>query len=214
MNQIFKWTLAFTVLLTGFCVEASAPSGCGGSWSIKSAVRQPAKSDPNAERTKLGLREEVDLFIRPASTPNAGQAIWRVKQGNGFCNPDQGVSTTYTAHHDVDQVTIEAKIGQETQTISFTVVKPTGVKGINPPAKHRAGSPVKTVLQSVTDLDIDIEIEPTDVSFYRVRFGEKVGTKSGTGDFGMNGWAQAQIPTHEPSEMDYFPANNTAKDHA
>jgi hypothetical protein len=182
MNQKFKWTLALAALLTGFWVHASAPSGCGGSWFIKSSVKQAAKSNPNAERTKLGLSEEVDLFIRPASTPNAGQAIWSVKQGNGFCNPDQGVSTTYTAHHDVDQVTIEAKIGQETQTISFTVVKPTGIGGVL--CQHNPGSPTRTQNSAVCDLKLEFEILPTDVSFYKLSFREQVGTSIGTGDYG------------------------------
>lgn len=143
-------------------------SSPGHHWTIKSRVWTNAKTDPNPERTNLGLSEEVTLFISPQTTQGAGSAVWDISSGGGSLSQRNGGNTVYTAQATAGNVTIKAKIGQNENAISFTVVAPSGIKGINAEHTTHPISPLKGALITRVSLEIEIEVEPTHVSFYKV----------------------------------------------
>lgn len=203
---------ALVIMGLGFGMGAIAQNPGGHhppkTWSIKSVVAVPAKTDNSPDRKKLGLSEEVTLSIDPPSTTGASGATWRITQGGGTLNGNAGPTVKYSAQPTAGHVQIEAAIGTTSKSVDFTIVAPQGVRGLS--VAHVNPSPFRTILKSTTSLRIEIEILPADVSFNKVRFREQVGTQTTTGDWSIATWTPP--PIHQPRAYDYSPANNTFAD--
>lgn len=162
MNQKFKWILAFAVFLTGFCVDASAPSGCGG-WKIESETVK--SSPPDRARTKVGVGEEV--------TVTASESVNWTLQGGGSISSSSGTTTTYTAPNSQDSATVTGTsiADGSVKSISFTIIEPSGItmekiaNGLTIPGPNP---------QMVVEFTARFYVTPADVNFEAIQIGENV----------------------------------------
>jgi hypothetical protein len=122
-------------------------------------------------RTTIGVGEEVDLTLKPASL---GTATWSLT-GGGTLNPTSGLTTRFTAPESHTNCVVTAQFMGESCSKPFTVVEPASesatTNGAAPPDPFPVGS------QGVC-MNMIITIEPTSVSFYRVQMKEESGPAS------------------------------------
>jgi hypothetical protein len=141
-------------------------------------TKNQALTDPNLERTKLGVGEEVTCGFYPPVTLSAPDILWTVT-GGGIDYPTQG-AMTFTAPSNAANVTLTVKVKDaEKLTEKFTVVEPSGFDHTllthTFPNKWPPGW-VAVEMQNRT------WVAPTDVSFYRVmisEFGKDANTVTG-----------------------------------
>lgn len=112
----------------------------------------------NRERLKLGIREEVDLWVTPNKTVR-----WHIS-GNGALATVNGPATTLLAGKIAgsEQITVSAEDGSELGTISFGVVEPGSLKF------DKVGELLNGYFgygRAGAGMELEITILPDDVSF-------------------------------------------------
>jgi hypothetical protein len=170
-----------------------------------------ATTPTNRARMTLGIAEEVDLTISPASP-----VTWYIypPTGEGTLSSYSGSSTTFLASRSPSEPWIWANIGEEdadqaTCVISFTVIAPTGItysqdNGDTGGYPLTPGPPNDLIGNGRT---FPITILPTTVSFYGARFRERV-------LFNIIEWPNGQIQ-YRPGSTPEFSVNfaNASTDH-
>lgn len=196
---------ASTGSLTATYTDPAAKSCTSGKplyfWDVKHEVQKKAKTDASLARVNLGLSEEVTFSLEPAGVAGT----WSIAQGGGAITGAGAFTAPPTADPAVKvRVTMDGK----TKDVSLNVVAPSAVAKADPEKlTYKARAHTDTTAQ--TDALIDVELQPTNVSFYKVQIVEQVGTQTATGDF-ANGKATPRV--HAPAAIGPCPVNNTFPD--
>jgi hypothetical protein len=109
---------------------------------------------PNRARLDIGVGERVRV------TFSLGEANWTLA-GEGFLSSDTGATITYRAPSTAQTVTLTATGGGCTQTISFNIIAPTGVKMRRLDILHRQNT-------VSIGMHTDIFILPDTVNFHAI----------------------------------------------
>jgi hypothetical protein len=122
-----------------------------------------ATTPANRARLKLGIGEEVVCRIVPPTS-----ATWSVS-GGGQLSSSSGSTTTFVASKSPSTSTVNARIGSSDVTVTFTVVAPSG---FNTTIQSSPGFGVLGDSQIGQRTIYNVEVVPTDVSFYNAEFQE------------------------------------------
>lgn len=130
------------------------------------------------KRTKIGVTEEVQLSLHPASLPSPTWQLTGNKHLSSL-NPTTGITSMLTAELEACKPVAEAIINGQTVKISFDAVEPDGVVMRQEPGtgiEHTQGIPSAGFTGNPY-------ITPNDVSFAsgKVRVREQTSTGTGTG---------------------------------
>lgn len=169
-------------------VEKITPTGTTAAATgirIKSTTVSP--DPPNRTRTKLGVGEQVTCSTDPSTS-----ATWSVT-GGGSVSPVTGTSTIFTASKSPSTPSVQATVGSNTFTKSFTVVAPASITSAvkSDPGLGTLGPPNNQIGAYTI---YDITVNPTDVSFYGVRVRENIPRHTWTWPNGAAGGIAAQTP--------------------
>jgi glucodextranase-like protein len=126
---------------------------------LRSSVSCQALSNPDPERTTLGVAEQVVARIDPVP-PSSLIIGWSASQGT--VSQPFGSSATFTAPSSAGSATLSAAIRGEKCTINFGIIQPSSVTA------SRRGLQTFTRGTVGAGMFIDVLMQPTTVSFYRV----------------------------------------------
>jgi hypothetical protein len=156
-----RGTLTFYLIYTNLppCVGSNLVTYATNytSYGISNWTVSPYPTN-DQQRTRLGVGEEVDLYIIPADT-----VTWSTSAGS--VTPASGSSTRFTAPSNVPPATatITANYGAGSCTKPFTIVPPTGIDRALVVSNYNF--PTNTM---GAGMHLYVWIAPTNVSFYRV----------------------------------------------
>jgi hypothetical protein len=140
---------------------------------------------PDRARTKMAVGERVRV------TYSLGAATWTAAGGGTF-SATEGATVTFTAPNTAGSVTLTATGGGCTQTITFTVVEPNGVRMHK---KFNAGHIQHTANMPDIGTLCNIFLAPADVNFHRVQFLELEIGQTATGVYAcLNGSGHGPNP--------------------
>ena len=146
---------------------------------LKIETQTVAATPSDRTRKIIGIGEEVNCSIRPASV---GSAIW---SGGAFTSPT-GTSTTFNASKSPSTPTIKATVGGKDCTVALTVVAPSGltVSFSSDGSPGTAGPPNNNIAALSV---FDFTITPTTVSFYNIELRENIPGETWTWPDGTSG---------------------------
>ena len=128
-----------------------------------------ATKPSDRKRTKLGVIEQVDFEIIPASTP--GTPTWTIEGNVGSSKivpyPLNAKFAKLTAGFRTCSPTVKATIGGKILMKSLTVVQPSSIKVVKNAGDSNTASPLKV------DFTATIYVAPEDVSFLGLTVAEK-----------------------------------------
>lgn len=130
-------------------------------------------------RKKLGVGEEVNLTLKPASLPSPSWALAETP-GTSALSPMTGVASTLTAGERACTPSTEATILGETVKIDFNVVEPSGMV-----MERYPGTGIRhTIGTASADFQARAYISPHDVSFTNIEVREGTCVATATGFIG------------------------------
>ena len=183
---------SFTSTITAKCTGCPAAQKSAsvtvnvGPFTFLTVATTPA----DMERTTLGTCEEVDI------TACSSTATWTVT-GGGTVSPASGMSTLFTAPEAPGACIVTATFaGGGTHSVTFTVVKPSGVSMTVADTNY----PVMVPGRQGAGMHTDILITPTTVSFYNIQIEEIPGPASN-----MTGYFTDYLTAHPGADFSHHP---------
>ena len=139
-----------------------------------------ASTPMNRARTTIGVGEGVYVFFQPSLPINAN---WTLSAGS--LSSTSGPSTSFFAPSNATTTTITASIaGQPSMSIPFTVKAPSGVSATITSTRNQ---PISIGVAGAY-MHLNVAVQPTSVSFYRVKMEEIGEDASNVTGYFTNHW--------------------------
>jgi hypothetical protein len=131
--------------------------------TLTSYTLHPALTDPNRERTQVGVGEEVSVYLDPPLDMTFPENPWWTAAGGGIDATD-GSATTFTAASNACTATVTVHVRDVQLAKSFGVLEPS-----KPTAEitSTTGQRIPGAFPGAW-MHLKLTLQPTSVSFYRV----------------------------------------------